>query len=173
MTFFFSFSDVLDEVKDLVSISPDASLFDAIRTLLHNRIHRLPVIDPDTGNVLYIITHKRLLRFLFLYVSANSFLIFYFECNDTLIQAALGRIKKRNSFISFLPFDKEISLSCSWSTKTVDLHSNKAISSTDNWKASYCQLDFNFQASSVKIDLECFLNSFNNKETYLAWDLIA
>lgn len=60
--------NVLDDVKDLVAIGPDASLFDAIRTLLHNRIHRLPVIDPETGNVLYIITHKRLLRFLFLYI---------------------------------------------------------------------------------------------------------
>ncbi|KAJ9582084.1 hypothetical protein L9F63_003586, partial [Diploptera punctata] len=56
-----------DQVKPLVSISPDASLFDAIRTLIHNRIHRLPVIDTDNGNVLYILTHKRILRFLFLY----------------------------------------------------------------------------------------------------------
>jgi len=32
-------------------------------------LDRLPVIDPDTGNVLYILTHKRILRFLFLYVS--------------------------------------------------------------------------------------------------------
>lgn len=56
-------------VVPLVSISPDASLYDAIKTLIHNRIHRLPVIDPLTGNVLYILTHKRILRFLFLYVS--------------------------------------------------------------------------------------------------------
>ncbi|KAJ4442874.1 hypothetical protein ANN_04467, partial [Periplaneta americana] len=62
--------DVLkNQVMPLVSISPDASLFDAIRTLIHNRIHRLPVIDPDTGNVLYILTHKRILRFLFLYIN--------------------------------------------------------------------------------------------------------
>lgn len=60
---------VLKDQRSLVSISPDASLYDAIRTLIHNRIHRLPVIDPDTGNVLYILTHKRILRFLFLYVS--------------------------------------------------------------------------------------------------------
>ncbi|XP_023703907.1 5'-AMP-activated protein kinase subunit gamma-2 isoform X6 [Cryptotermes secundus] len=58
-----------NQVMPLVSISPDASLFDAIRTLIHNRIHRLPVIDPDTGNVLYILTHKRILRFLFLYIN--------------------------------------------------------------------------------------------------------
>ncbi|KZC10125.1 5'-AMP-activated protein kinase subunit gamma-2 [Dufourea novaeangliae] len=57
-----------DQVHPLVSISPDASLYEAIKTLIHNRIHRLPVIDPDTGNVLYILTHKRILRFLFLYI---------------------------------------------------------------------------------------------------------
>ncbi|XP_015181525.1 PREDICTED: serine-rich adhesin for platelets [Polistes dominula] len=57
-----------DQVHPLVSIAPDASLYEAIRTLIQNRIHRLPVIDPDTGNVLYILTHKRILRFLFLYI---------------------------------------------------------------------------------------------------------
>ncbi|KAL0105605.1 hypothetical protein PUN28_015832 [Cardiocondyla obscurior] len=57
-----------DQVHPLVSIGPDASLYEAIRTLIQNRIHRLPVIDPDTGNVLYILTHKRILRFLFLYI---------------------------------------------------------------------------------------------------------
>merc|ERR1712038_1879056 len=57
-----------DDVKQLVSIDPEATLFDAIKTLIENKIHRLPVIDPETGNVLYILTHKRLLRFLFLYI---------------------------------------------------------------------------------------------------------
>ncbi|RVE44074.1 hypothetical protein evm_011281 [Chilo suppressalis] len=56
-------------VMPLVSIGPDSSLYDAIRILITNRVHRLPVIDPETGNVLYILTHKRILRFLFLYVS--------------------------------------------------------------------------------------------------------
>ncbi|XP_075991305.1 uncharacterized protein LOC142986641 isoform X1 [Anticarsia gemmatalis] len=56
-------------VVPLVSIGPDSSLFEAIRMLITNRIHRLPVIDPDTGNVLYILTHKRILRFLFLYIN--------------------------------------------------------------------------------------------------------
>lgn len=65
-------SEVLkDQVHPLVSIGPDASLYEAIRTLIQNRIHRLPVIDLDTGNVLYILTHKRILRFLFLYVSTR------------------------------------------------------------------------------------------------------
>ncbi|XP_034255814.1 uncharacterized protein LOC117653910 isoform X2 [Thrips palmi] len=61
--------DVLkDQEMPLVSIGPDASLYTAISTLIKNRIHRLPVIDPETGNVLYILTHKRILRFLFLYI---------------------------------------------------------------------------------------------------------
>lgn len=63
-----TWQQVLKDQRPLISIAPDASLYDAIRTLIHNRIHRLPVIDSDTGNVLYILTHKRILRFLFLYV---------------------------------------------------------------------------------------------------------
>ncbi|XP_040581433.1 5'-AMP-activated protein kinase subunit gamma-1 [Lepeophtheirus salmonis] len=60
--------NVLNDIKELISIGPDASLYEAIRILIHNKIHRLPVIDPKTNNVLYILTHKRLLKFLFLYV---------------------------------------------------------------------------------------------------------
>lgn len=62
-------------VMPLVSIGPDSSLYAAIQMLITNRIHRLPVIDPDTGNVLYILTHKRILRFLFLYVSSASCIV--------------------------------------------------------------------------------------------------
>nr|AAN71304.1 RE11278p [Drosophila melanogaster] len=58
-----------NQVMPLVSIGPDASLYDGIKILIHSRIHRLPVIDPATGNVLYILTHKRILRFLFLYIN--------------------------------------------------------------------------------------------------------
>lgn len=48
----------------LVSIKPEDSLLDAIFALRHNAIHRLPVIDPATGNILYMLTYKRLLNFL-------------------------------------------------------------------------------------------------------------
>lgn len=44
------------------------SLFDAVYTLIKNRIHRLPVLDPASGTVLYILTHKRLLKFLHIFV---------------------------------------------------------------------------------------------------------
>ncbi|XP_029305403.1 5'-AMP-activated protein kinase subunit gamma-1 [Cottoperca gobio] len=51
----------------LIHISPEASLFDAIYSLLKNKIHRLPVIDPESGNVLHILTHKRILKFLHIF----------------------------------------------------------------------------------------------------------
>ncbi|KAF7214975.1 5'-AMP-activated protein kinase subunit gamma-1 isoform X3 [Nothobranchius furzeri] len=41
----------------LISISPEARY----------RIHRLPVIDPESGNVLHILTHKRILKFLHIF----------------------------------------------------------------------------------------------------------
>ncbi|KAM6955020.1 5'-AMP-activated protein kinase subunit gamma-3b isoform 1-T4 [Lycodopsis pacificus] len=53
----------------LISITPDCSLFDAIYSLLKNKIHRLPVIDPASGNVLHILTHKRILKFLHIFRS--------------------------------------------------------------------------------------------------------
>ncbi|KAJ8010658.1 hypothetical protein DPEC_G00077380 [Dallia pectoralis] len=54
--------------KPLVNITPDASIFDAVYSLIKNKIHRLPVIDPVSGNALYILTHKRILKFLQLFV---------------------------------------------------------------------------------------------------------
>ncbi|KAB1279448.1 5'-AMP-activated protein kinase subunit gamma-3, partial [Camelus dromedarius] len=58
--------------KPLVSISPNDSLFDAVYTLIKNRIHRLPVLDPVSGAVLHILTHKRLLKFLHIFVSLGA-----------------------------------------------------------------------------------------------------
>ena len=60
-----------DYAKPLVHIDPDSSLYDAIYMLCHNKVHRLPVINKLTGNALYILTHKRILRFLYLYVSSS------------------------------------------------------------------------------------------------------
>ncbi|XP_061734914.1 5'-AMP-activated protein kinase subunit gamma-1-like isoform X6 [Nerophis ophidion] len=56
--------------NSLISIAPEASLFDAIYSLLKNKIHRLPVIDPASGNVLHILTHKRILKFLHIFGSS-------------------------------------------------------------------------------------------------------
>ncbi len=56
------------------------SLFDAIYSLLKNKIHRLPVIDPASGNVLHILTHKRILKFLHIFVRLPSFLTLLWRC---------------------------------------------------------------------------------------------
>uniref|UniRef100_A0A8D0HDZ0 Protein kinase AMP-activated non-catalytic subunit gamma 3 n=1 Tax=Sphenodon punctatus TaxID=8508 RepID=A0A8D0HDZ0_SPHPU len=58
--------------KPLVCISPTDSLFDAVYSLIKNKIHRLPVIEPVSGNVLHILTHKRILKFLHIFVSRGS-----------------------------------------------------------------------------------------------------
>uniref|UniRef100_A0A673IA50 5'-AMP-activated protein kinase subunit gamma-1-like n=1 Tax=Sinocyclocheilus rhinocerous TaxID=307959 RepID=A0A673IA50_9TELE len=56
-------------LNSLISITPNSSLFEAIYSLLKNKIHRLPVIDPESGNVLHILTHKRILKFLHIFGS--------------------------------------------------------------------------------------------------------
>ncbi|KAG8432255.1 hypothetical protein GDO86_016771 [Hymenochirus boettgeri] len=53
--------------KPLIYISPGDSLFHAVYSLIKNKIHRLPVMDPVSGNILHILTHKRLLKFLRLF----------------------------------------------------------------------------------------------------------
>ncbi|XP_059060609.1 5'-AMP-activated protein kinase subunit gamma-2-like [Achroia grisella] len=63
--------------KNLCSVSPDQSLHDAINLLNKNRIHRLLMIDPQTGDVLYILSHKRILRFLFVYLNEFPELTFF------------------------------------------------------------------------------------------------
>ena len=65
-----------DYQKPLIYIDPDASLFDAIQELCKHKVHRLLVIDRSTGNALYVLTHKRILRFLYLYVCIDSIFIF-------------------------------------------------------------------------------------------------
>ncbi|XP_053327150.1 5'-AMP-activated protein kinase subunit gamma-3 [Spea bombifrons] len=53
--------------RPLIHLSPGDSLFHAVYSLIKNKIHRLPVMDPASGNILHILTHKRLLKFLHLF----------------------------------------------------------------------------------------------------------
>eukprot|EP01135_Chromosphaera_perkinsii_P011620 Nk52_evm3s2462 gene=Nk52_evmTU3s2462 len=50
--------------ESIVSLDPMRTLLDAIRALIEHKIHRLPIIDENTGNPVSIITHKRILNFL-------------------------------------------------------------------------------------------------------------
>uniref|UniRef100_A0A8C8I131 5'-AMP-activated protein kinase subunit gamma-1 n=1 Tax=Oncorhynchus tshawytscha TaxID=74940 RepID=A0A8C8I131_ONCTS len=81
-----------DSFKPLVSISPNESLYDAVSSLLKNKIHRLPVIDPLTGNTLYILTHKRILKFLKLFVTTYiSVTLCYSQISEMPKPAFLGQ----------------------------------------------------------------------------------
>jgi len=53
----------------LISINPHASLYEGLKTLIENKIHRLPIIENKAGNPLYILTHKRILKFLNLFMN--------------------------------------------------------------------------------------------------------
>lgn len=52
----------------LISIDPTETLFTAAKMLLENKIHRLPVVDPRSGNTLYILTHKKILNHIYPYI---------------------------------------------------------------------------------------------------------
>lgn len=58
-------------------------------TLIKNKIHRLPVIDPVTGNALYILTHKRILKFLQLFVSPTQWLSVQMSVQGVLVLRTL------------------------------------------------------------------------------------
>ena len=58
-----------DETCRLVSVDVEQSLHDAVNCLRHSGVHRLLVVDYVTGNPLYVLTYKRLLRFLHQFVS--------------------------------------------------------------------------------------------------------
>ncbi|GMT03274.1 hypothetical protein PENTCL1PPCAC_25448 [Pristionchus entomophagus] len=49
---------------NLITVNADQSLLEAARLLSANHIHRLPVLDPEEGSPLFILTHKRILKFL-------------------------------------------------------------------------------------------------------------
>lgn len=54
------------------------SLYNAVQALCDEKVHRLPIMDKASGNILYILTHKKILRFLYVYVSTRGsvFLVF-------------------------------------------------------------------------------------------------
>ncbi|KHJ92290.1 CBS domain protein [Oesophagostomum dentatum] len=55
-------------IRPLVTIDPSESLHRAVQVLCESKVHRLPVMDKHTGNISYILTHKRLIKFLNLYL---------------------------------------------------------------------------------------------------------
>jgi len=54
--------------KNLENVSPDVSLYQAISAMISKKFHQLPIADPETGNILYILNQRQLLRFLLNFV---------------------------------------------------------------------------------------------------------
>lgn len=52
-----------DKADSLLSCDPEATLFTALNVLRMNHIHRLPVIDPATETLLYVLGRKILLQY--------------------------------------------------------------------------------------------------------------
>ncbi|CAK1549975.1 unnamed protein product [Leptosia nina] len=73
--------------KPLCSIGPDQSLHEAINLLIKHRVHRLLMMDPGSGDVQYILSHKRILRFLFVYLNEFPELTFF---HKKLIDLKIG-----------------------------------------------------------------------------------
>ena len=63
------------------------TLFTAAKSLLENKIHRLPVVDPRSGNTLYIITHKRILNFIYPYLIESNLDPFF---DDSIQELGIG-----------------------------------------------------------------------------------
>uniref|UniRef100_A0AC35TT47 5'-AMP-activated protein kinase subunit gamma-1 n=1 Tax=Rhabditophanes sp. KR3021 TaxID=114890 RepID=A0AC35TT47_9BILA len=57
------------KLKPLITIDPQESLYKAVQVLCAEKIHRLPVLDSSTGNINCILTHKRIQKFLFYYLT--------------------------------------------------------------------------------------------------------
>lgn len=49
---------------EMVSITPEETLYDACKMLRDNRLHRVPVIDPSQNSVLAVLTHSGILEYL-------------------------------------------------------------------------------------------------------------
>merc|ERR1719229_21408 len=60
------------QYSSFVSIDAECSLYDGLHQLIKHKIHRLPIIDYTTGNPLYILTHKRILKFIKVCVDSNT-----------------------------------------------------------------------------------------------------
>lgn len=77
-----------------------SSLYEAVRVLIERKIHRLPIIDRNSGNSLFIATHKRILHYMYFNVSYNNEgegEYYYSKQNGNVVE-----ILKLSVFVDFL-----------------------------------------------------------------------
>lgn len=78
--------------RPLYFVNAEASLHEALSLLIENKVHRLPLIESDGGNLMHIITHKRLMRFLFLYIYELPSPSFMFQSIESLQIGTFNKI---------------------------------------------------------------------------------
>ncbi|EYC03569.1 hypothetical protein Y032_0093g2667 [Ancylostoma ceylanicum] len=59
-------------LREFISINTNESIFHAVELLSKYRIHRLPVLDKHSGDCAFILTHRRVLRYIWKYCSCLS-----------------------------------------------------------------------------------------------------
>ncbi|VDO74241.1 unnamed protein product [Haemonchus placei] len=85
------------KLMELVYINANNSLLEAARLLAQHHIHRLPVLDPESGTPLFIITHKRLLKVVDMYSRFDAMGIALEESADSLDVSVEQALKFKNS----------------------------------------------------------------------------
>ncbi|CAJ0609299.1 unnamed protein product [Cylicocyclus nassatus] len=58
--------------REFISVNTSESLFHAVELLSKHRIHRLPVLDKHSGDCAFILTHRRVLHYIWKYCSCLS-----------------------------------------------------------------------------------------------------
>ena len=72
--------------SEFLHLTMDAGLIDACRMLIENNIHRLPIIDPVSGDIFSILNQKPLLKFLFNIPKVRTLS----HLNSTIEEAGVG-----------------------------------------------------------------------------------
>ncbi|KHJ90798.1 CBS domain protein [Oesophagostomum dentatum] len=67
-------------LREFISVSSCESIFHAVELLSKYRIHRLPVLDKHSGDCAFILTHRRVLRYIWKYCSCLSRPDYMYEC---------------------------------------------------------------------------------------------
>ena len=68
-------------------MAPDTSLYQAINTMIAGKTNKIPIMDPDNGNILYVLNQKPLLKFLLNFVPN---LQYFDHLSLSLSQAVVG-----------------------------------------------------------------------------------
>ena len=68
-------------------MAPDTSLYQAINTMIAGKTNKIPIMDPDNGNILYVLNQKPLLKFLLNFVPN---LQYFDHLSASLSQAVVG-----------------------------------------------------------------------------------